>query len=169
MEAEEAPTPFSNDADFYIDFQIERTRLESTIGLMPDSPFRLAGATGDGDVVRSQGLNADLCGAALGETLAEALSAELTIDGDKYFMRVEMNLTWESVRDATYDTEVVCDDASLTVNSNASASGCTDVGAAAGLPLTNKFEAECTINDDEDELRCDPEGSTDKVVYKRRE
>jgi hypothetical protein len=81
-EAEAAPTPFSNDADFYLDFQIDRDRLQSTFGLTADSPFRLAGATGDEDVVREQGFNADLCGAAIGETLSEALSTELTIDGD---------------------------------------------------------------------------------------
>jgi len=82
VEAEAAPTPFSNDADFYIDFQVDRDRLDTTFGLAADSAFRLAGATGDADVVREQAFNADLCGAALGETLAEALSAELTIDGD---------------------------------------------------------------------------------------
>ena len=81
-EAPTAPTPFSNDPDFYFDFQVDRDRLNVTFGLEADSPFRLAAATGDGDVVREQGINADLCGAALGQTLTDALSAELTIDAD---------------------------------------------------------------------------------------
>ncbi len=91
-----------------------------------------------------------------------------TVDGKNYSAMVEYAMKWELVNDNAYELVLNCDDAEVKLDGQKVASGCTDVAAFAKITFS-KLEADCSINDDGDELKCDPEGSDDKIKYIRKD
>ncbi|MFP6685688.1 MAG: hypothetical protein VB934_13290 [Polyangiaceae bacterium] len=91
-----------------------------------------------------------------------------TAGGQNYSLMVEYEMKWELVNDNAYEFVLNCDDAEVKVEGQKMASGCTGVAAFFNITFS-KLEADCSINDDGDVLKCDPEGSDDKIKYNRKD
>jgi len=88
------------------------------------------------------------------------------VEGQSLTLTVEYQVSWEAMTDYEYEAELDCDDASIKAGSQTLESGCNAVANAIKLNGFD-FESECTINNDSDVLKCEPEGSDTKIKYER--
>ncbi|MFP6685997.1 MAG: hypothetical protein VB934_14865 [Polyangiaceae bacterium] len=94
---------------------------------------------------------------------------ELTqqVEGQQLTLTIEYAISWEVMTDNDYEAELDCDDASIKIGSRTLSSGCSAV--ANDLKRSGfDFDSECTLNNDADLLKCQPEGSDTKIKYERK-